>query len=86
MAWRCSGNSNAALVNNLRTAAIVTTPTVEKAMMAVDRGNFVRDRDLGAYLDSPQPIGYGQTISAPHMHATVLEMLADQATVGHSFL
>jgi protein-L-isoaspartate O-methyltransferase len=41
-------------------------------------GNFVRS---GAYSDTPQPIGHGQTISAPHMHAHVLEMLADQATV-----
>ena len=30
-----------------------------------------------AYLDAPSPIGYGQTISAPHMHAHCAELLAD---------
>ena len=27
------------------------------------------------YMDSPQPLGYGATISAPHMHAYALEYL-----------
>ena len=30
-----------------------------------------------AYEDAPQPIGYGATISAPHMHATAMENLVD---------
>ena len=29
------------------------------------------------YLDTPQYIGYGATISAPHMHAYALEFLKD---------
>jgi protein-L-isoaspartate(D-aspartate) O-methyltransferase len=28
-----------------------------------------------AYIDSPQVIGYGATISAPHMHAAALKEL-----------
>jgi protein-L-isoaspartate(D-aspartate) O-methyltransferase len=28
------------------------------------------------YEDSPQPIGYKATISAPHMHASALEHLS----------
>ena len=28
-----------------------------------------------AYMDSPQVIGYGATISAPHMHAAALKEL-----------
>jgi len=33
-------------------------------MLAVDRGLFSK---YNAYADSPQSIGYGATISAPHM-------------------
>lgn len=33
-------------------------------MKAVDRGNYV---STSPYLDVPQSIGYGVTISAPHM-------------------
>lgn len=43
-------------------------------MVTVDRANYAVSRS-GAYNDNPQPIGYGQTISAPHMHAHALEVL-----------
>lgn len=43
-------------------------------MLSVDRRNYVLDKNH-AYDDSPQTIGYGATISAPHMHAHVLEDL-----------
>lgn len=33
-------------------------------------------------MDSPQAIGYGVTISAPHMHAHALEMLKDHLFEG----
>lgn len=36
----------------------------------VDRGDYAPS---SPYVDSPQYIGYGATISAPHMHATALE-------------
>lgn len=42
--------------------------------MSVDRRNYVIDASR-AYEDSPQTIGYGATISAPHMHAQALEDL-----------
>lgn len=45
-------------------------------MLRVDRANYVLiddNDDKGPYGDRPYPIGYGQTISAPHMHAEVLE-------------
>jgi hypothetical protein len=32
--------------------------------------------------DTPLPIGYGQTISAPHMHAHCLEILSDRLHPG----
>ncbi|KIJ95072.1 hypothetical protein K443DRAFT_683319 [Laccaria amethystina LaAM-08-1] len=43
-------------------------------MSAVDRANYVVDKS-DAYHDSPQPIGHGATISAPHMHAYASEHL-----------
>ena len=33
-----------------------------------------------AYVDAPSPIGFNATISAPHMHASALELLR-----GHLF-
>jgi len=43
-------------------------------MSKVDRAHYVRNK-LSAYEDSPQTIGHGATISAPHMHAHALEEL-----------
>jgi protein-L-isoaspartate(D-aspartate) O-methyltransferase len=45
-------------------------------MRLVDRAAYCRDAERGgAYLDCPQGIGYGATISAPHMHALALKTL-----------
>ena len=44
-------------------------------MMAVDRKYFA---PKGPYYDSPCSIGFGATISAPHMHAFALEYMADR--------
>lgn len=54
----------------------ISSDIVEKAMREVPRHIFVPDemKDM-AYVDSPQPIGQGQTISAPHMVAMMLEAL-----------
>lgn len=52
-------------------------------MRHTDRANYVAQMEtpdggpvglLEAYADSPHPIGYNQTISAPHMHAHALEL------------
>ncbi|TFY79568.1 hypothetical protein EWM64_g4444 [Hericium alpestre] len=61
MAWRSTGGSNAELVSNM-------------ALNRVDRARYVVDK-VDAYIDSPQSIGYGATISAPHMHAHATEIL-----------
>lgn len=63
------------LVDHLVSQGIVRTPKVNQVMRKVDRGDFCDS--YGAYDDSPQPIGYNATISAPHMHAFCLEWLAD---------
>jgi protein-L-isoaspartate(D-aspartate) O-methyltransferase len=53
---------------------IFTSQRVGEAMAKVDRSNYVLDKS-DAYMDSPQPIGYDATISAPHMHAHATEHL-----------
>lgn len=61
-------------MEKLTSAGIVKAPINIQALLSVDRRNYVNNEDA-AYTDSPQPIGYGATISAPHMHAHVLEDL-----------
>ena len=77
MAWRCSGASNLQLIENLASARILKTFSVIEAFKQVDRANFA---PTSPYDDSPQPIGYSATISAPHMHAYVMEYLVEKAS------
>eukprot|EP00158_Paraphelidium_tribonemae_P001481 Partr_v1_DN24450_c0_g1_i3_m66329 putative Protein-l-isoaspartate O-methyltransferase len=72
MAWNCSAKSNVDLVANLCRAEIVNSPRAVKAMLAVDRKSYC---PFSPYEDKPQGLGYGATISAPHMHAYALEAL-----------
>ncbi|DAZ96271.1 TPA: hypothetical protein N0F65_008304 [Lagenidium giganteum] len=85
MAWRCSALTNEGLVENLARAGIVQSQRVRDAMKAVDRAKYMAAQGPVdpriAYMDSPQPIGHQQTISAPHMHAYALQ-LADSAIDG----
>jgi protein-L-isoaspartate(D-aspartate) O-methyltransferase len=55
------------LVDSLTRQGILRSPTVIKAMLAVPRTNFLPE-DARSYsaVDTPLPIGFGQTISAPH--------------------
>lgn len=43
---------------------IIRSAEVERVMLRVDRGKYSKHNP---YMDSPQGIGYGVTISAPHM-------------------
>jgi len=72
MAWMCSARTNAGLIANLRNAGLIASKRIEAAMLSVDRANYTSGTP---YEDSPQPLGYGATISAPHMHAEMLERL-----------
>ena len=64
------------LLNYLKRENYLRTTQVRKAMEEVDRRDFVRTSDrLSAYDDTPLSIGQGQTISAPHMVAMMLEEL-----------
>lgn len=74
MAWKCSGSNHASLIANMKRASIITSKDVELALLSVDRGNYVTATN-NKYEDSPQYIGYDATISAPHMHASCLELL-----------
>jgi len=85
--WRAEADSNDDLVNQLKRYGIVKSARVEAALRAVDRGQYSNPdaKDL-AYKDMPHSIGYGATISAPHMHAYCLERLLPRLKPGASVL
>ncbi|KAI4463030.1 protein-l-isoaspartate o-methyltransferase [Holotrichia oblita] len=62
---------------------VIKSETVENAMAQVDRGNY---SPRNPYMDAPQGIGYGVTISAPHMHAHALELLKEKLQPGERAL
>ena len=78
MAWsgRFHAKSNHDLIQSLKRSRVIKSDRVYEAMSAVDRANYTHPSY--AYIDSPQSIGYGATISAPHMHAYALEILEDK--------
>jgi protein-L-isoaspartate(D-aspartate) O-methyltransferase len=61
------------LIDSLVKQGILRSPKVIKAMRAVPRAKFLPS-DLQSYsaADTPLPIGFGQTISAPHSFSCVL--------------
>lgn len=67
------------LIKELMEEGILKTPSIIEAFEKVDRKDFVpeelKDR---AYLNTPLPIGYGQTISQPLTVAFMLELLQPQ--------
>ena len=65
-----------ALLAELETGGYLTDPRLEEAMLAVPRHVFVPKELRGeAYQDRPLPIGFGQTVSAPHMVAMMTNAL-----------
>lgn len=73
------------LVQTLAAEGIIRSPEVERAMRTVPREMFLPENvKAGAYIDSPLLIGFGQTISAPHMVAMMAEAL--ELKVGHKIL
>ncbi|XP_047120241.1 protein-L-isoaspartate(D-aspartate) O-methyltransferase isoform X4 [Schistocerca piceifrons] len=83
MAWRSHGKNNSDMVRNLRANGIIRSKIVEEVMEQVDRGKYAK---FNPYMDAPQGIGYGVTISAPHMHAHALELLKDHLKEGERAL
>ena len=67
------------LLDYLERREYLRTPAVRAGMEAVDRAAFVpQPQRYAAWDDTPLPIGRGQTISAPHMVAMMLEELQSQ--------
>lgn len=61
-------------VADLRKQGILRTPEIIRAMNIVPREEFLPSEARSyAYVDSPLPIGYGQTTSALHMTALFCE-------------
>ena len=67
------------LIKELMEEGILKTPSIIGAFEKVDRKDFVPEelKDK-AYLNTPLPIGYGQTISQPLTVAFMLELLQPQ--------
>ncbi len=64
------------LVEHLKSSGYIKSESVADAMRKVPRHLFLPEEHRDhAYVDRPQPIGGGQTISAPHMVAMMVEAL-----------
>ena len=64
------------LINSLKARKIIISENVYNAMLNVPRHLFLPELNINkAYTDTPQQIGKGQTISAPHMNAMMCEYL-----------
>ncbi len=61
------------LVDKLKADGIVKTQRVENILLSVDRKLFLTS--FIPYADIRWEIGFGSTISAPHIHAYILELL-----------
>lgn len=73
--WAASSiNKNKGMVEHLQRYGVIQSKKVAEVMETVDRALFVPDGS-SAYEDSPMQIGFNATISAPHMHATCLQLL-----------
>lgn len=68
-------------MENLKRCGVIRSRKVADVMESIDRGLFVTAGNP-PYADSPMPIGYNATISAPHMHAMCLELLEDHLQPG----
>ncbi|EPS45418.1 hypothetical protein H072_571 [Dactylellina haptotyla CBS 200.50] len=83
MAWRSCGTTNSELVENMKRNGLINNNETYEAMMKVDRAHFAPS---SAYKDAPQTIGYGATISAPHMHSHACEEIIEYLKPGASIL
>ncbi len=64
------------LIEHLKEMGYLKTPETIGAFEQIPRENFMpKEYRQYAYADEPIPIGFGQTISAPHMVAVMTELL-----------
>lgn len=66
------------MVERLVAHGYMTSARVADAMRRVPRHVFLPGHEAQAYVDRPQSIGMGQTISAPHMVAMMAQALDAQ--------
>ncbi|ESQ43608.1 hypothetical protein EUTSA_v10014311mg [Eutrema salsugineum] len=78
---RTGSTGKKSMVESLKRFGVISSKRVAEVMEALDRGLFV-PAGSSAYADTPLPIGYNATISAPHMHATCLQLLEDKLQPG----
>merc|ERR1719440_92053 len=63
---------------SLRRHGLLRCQAAADAFSKVDRGDFVPLARLSdAYLDAAIPLGAGSQMSAPHIHASALDLLAE---------
>jgi len=65
------------LVEHLKLRKLIKTKEVEQVFLSTDRGDYCKQKEDG-YLDHPSPVGFGVTISAPHMQALSVELMAEK--------
>ena len=76
MPWGSLEEDKEMLIRYYKKAGILRSLEVERAFRRVPREEFVlSEYRKMAYVDRPLPIGYGQTISAPHMVVMMCEAL-----------
>eukprot|EP00924_Labyrinthula_sp_SR-Ha-C_P005357 maker-scaffold_1-snap-gene-29.51-mRNA-1 protein AED:0.02 eAED:0.02 QI:88/1/1/1/0.33/0.25/4/227/275 len=78
-----ASESNHQLVKSLNRYNIIKSDRISDVMAKIDRGHFVKETP---YADKPVYIGFGATISAPHMHAAALEIMDEYIEEGNKVL
>ncbi|XP_075504975.1 protein-L-isoaspartate O-methyltransferase 1-like isoform X1 [Primulina tabacum] len=80
--WTGSGvDKNNEMVDQLQRYGVIKSNKIAEVMKSIDRALFVPE-GTPPYVDTPAQIGYNATISAPHMHATCLELLENNLKPG----
>jgi len=69
-------SSHQELIEHLWQKGTISSLQVKELMLKINRKDFVVKSEE-AFRDKPSQIGFGATISAPHMHAWALEKLKD---------
>lgn len=101
MAWRSTGANNRDLFNQLRGTnfqtfssalhywtlsehGVIKSDSVYNALANTDRKFYTQT--AYPYVDSPQSIGYGATISAPHMVSSLFVLNTSSPTNSDCFV
>jgi hypothetical protein len=78
----CINSKTRNMLNYIKSRGFYESDIVSKVMCLVDRKNFTNERhrvmDYEAYIDNNIYVGHGSTLTAPSIHAYVLEILYDK--------